>query len=144
MNIGLCTGKTDHFDWNILTYRVINTARQSCLAWMNIFMYGQHSSNRKFSQYIICVWKYSFSLFESVSLDIKRTKKYITCWYYSHLIFCYIIFFYWLTAISVVVLVKAIVEAMSENREILRVFYQIISSDLKVINISPFLLHQIF
>ena len=31
------------------------------------------------------------------------------------------------------VLVKAIVEAMSDNREILRVFHQIISSEFKVI-----------
>ena len=36
-------------------------------------------------------------------------------------------------AILAVMLVKAIAEAMSDNRDILRVFHQIISSEFKVI-----------
>ena len=46
---------------------------------------------------------------------------------------CCIIFFFQLTTILVVALVKTIAEAMSDNREILGVFHQIISSEFKVI-----------
>ena len=46
---------------------------------------------------------------------------------------CCIIFFYQLTALLVIVLLKAIAEAVSDNRELTRIFHQIISSDFKVI-----------
>ena len=51
---------------------------------------------------------------------------------------CYIIFFYQLTAISVIALLNTIVEAVSDNRELTRVFHQIISSDFKVIAPASF------
>ena len=41
---------------------------------------------------------------------------------------CYIIFFYRLTAISVIALLNAIAEAVSDNRELTRVFHQISGS----------------
>ena len=46
---------------------------------------------------------------------------------------CYIIFFYQLTAILVIALLTTIAEAVSDNRELTRVFHHTISSDLKVI-----------
>ena len=46
---------------------------------------------------------------------------------------CRITFCCQLTAISVIALLKAIVEAMSNNRELSRVFHHLISSDQKVI-----------
>ena len=42
-------------------------------------------------------------------------------------------FFCQLTGIVVIVLLEAIVEALSNNKELSRVFHHIISSDLKVI-----------
>ena len=58
------------------------------------------------------------------------------------LIMCCIIFFFQLTAISVIVLVKAIEVAMSDNRD-----FKGISSDhfirIQGYCINPFLLHQI-
>ena len=51
---------------------------------------------------------------------------------YIALYWC-ITFFYRLTNIAVIVLLKAIAEAMSENRDFSWVFHHIISSDLKVI-----------
>ena len=49
------------------------------------------------------------------------------------LLCCCITFFHQLTAILVIALLKAIAEAISNNRELSRVFHQIISPDLKVI-----------
>ena len=44
-----------------------------------------------------------------------------------------IIFFCQLTTISVIALLNAIAEAVSDNRELTRVFHHIISSDFRVI-----------
>ena len=51
---------------------------------------------------------------------------------------CYIIFFCQLNAILVIALLNAIAEAVSDNRELTRVFHQIISSDFKVIASASF------
>ena len=63
---------------------------------------------------------------------------YITTYVWMHIcrnicIYCCITFFYWLTAISVTALLNAIVEAMSDIREVLWVSHHLISSDLKII-----------
>ena len=47
--------------------------------------------------------------------------------------FCCIIFFCPLTGVAVIVLLEAVEEAMTNNRELSRIFHHIISSDLKVI-----------
>ena len=54
----------------------------------------------------------------------------VTC---KHFSYCCIIFFYQLIDVTVIVLLKAIVEPMSNNKELSRVFHHTAASDLKVI-----------
>ena len=50
-----------------------------------------------------------------------------------YVIKCCIIFFCQLTDIAVIALLEAVAEAMSNNKELSRVFHHTIASDLKVI-----------
>ena len=86
----------------------------------NLMTHGDHKL-QNFSQFTsLCVVMVEGSL---VECQLFSTLKG----------YCCITFFHRLTTILVIALLKAIAEAMSNNRELSRVFHQIISANLKVI-----------